>query len=67
MKKLAEKKELKSLDHSLINYKPYRKDFYIECQEITNMTEEEVEKYRKELGDITIRGKNPTRPIKNWY
>lgn len=31
------------------------------------MTEEEVEQYRKVLGDVTVRGVQCPRPIKTWY
>jgi ATP-dependent RNA helicase DDX46/PRP5 len=38
-KRLAEKKELKPIDHMTIDYQPFRKDFYIETKEIAEMTE----------------------------
>ena len=38
--KKSEKKELKLLDHSRVNYKPFRKNFYIECDEIKRMGED---------------------------
>lgn len=41
-KKAAEKKELKPVDHLSVDYIRFRKNFYIEPKEITNMTEEEV-------------------------
>jgi len=31
------------------------------------MTPEEVEAYRKDLGDIIVRGKDCPKPIKQWY
>jgi ATP-dependent RNA helicase DDX46/PRP5 len=43
------------------------KNLYIESTEITNMTDEEVKKYRKSNGDIKVRGLNCPKPIKNWY
>ena len=68
MKFNAEKgKELKPVNHNEINYEPFRKNLYIESQEISNMTEEEVVNFRKENGDIKVRGKNIPRPIFNWY
>ena len=45
-KKMAEKKDLKVVDHSQISYGPFRKAFYIEVNEIADMTEEQVAKYR---------------------
>jgi hypothetical protein len=46
---------LEQVDHSKINYPPFRKDFYIEVPEIAKMTEEEVAAYRKSLEGIRIR------------
>ena len=66
-KRLTEKKELKPIDHTQIVYEPFRKNFYIEAKEIADMTPEEVERYRKELGDVKVRGKDCPKPIKNWY
>eukprot|EP00743_Colponemidia_sp_Colp-15_P006333 GILK01006814.1.p1 GENE.GILK01006814.1~~GILK01006814.1.p1 ORF type:complete len:1135 (+),score=266.68 GILK01006814.1:28-3432(+) len=63
----ANKKDLKAVDHSKVYYMPFRKDFYIETKEITNMTDEEVTEYRTQLGDIKVRGRRCPRPIKTWY
>lgn len=65
--KIGEKKELKLVNHSLMNYEPFRKNLYIETKEVGNMTEEQVEKFKKEHGDIKTRGKNIPNPIFNWY
>ena len=68
IKRNAEKaKELKPVNHSQINYEPFRRDFYIETKEVANMKEEDLIKFRKEHGDIKIRGKNIPKPIFNWY
>lgn len=66
-KKLAEKKDLKPVDHSKMIYEPFRKNFYIESKEITSMTAEQKANLRKELGDIKVRGKVCPAPITNWY
>ena len=31
------------------------------------MSSEDVEEYRKKLGDIQVRGKDIPKPIRNWY
>lgn len=49
------KKVLEQVDHSKVEYLPFRKDFYIEVPEIAKMTEEEVNAYRESLEDIKIR------------
>ena len=66
-RKQAEKKELKGMDHTEIEYEPFRKSFYIEARELAAMTQQEVDTYRKELGDIQVRGKDCPRPVKSWY
>ena len=58
------KKDFKFLDHNKIEYKEFRKDFYIEVPEIANMTPEEVASYRVELEGIKVLGKNAPNPIK---
>ena len=64
----AEKgKELKPVNHNEINYEPFRKDLYIEPQEISNMSDAEVALFRKEHGDIKVRGRGVPKPIFNWY
>lgn len=66
-KSTTEKKELKLVNHALINYEPFRKNLYVESKEISKLTEEEVEKMRKENGDIKVRGKAIPNPIQNWF
>ena len=57
-KKQTEKRELllSSKMQRRGEIETFTKNFYIEPKEISDMTEEEVEKYRKELGDVTVRG-----------
>jgi ATP-dependent RNA helicase DDX46/PRP5 len=49
------KKVLEQVDHSKMDYIPFRKEFYIEVPEIAKMTDEEVAAYREQLEDIKIR------------
>jgi hypothetical protein len=49
------KKVLEQVDHSKVEYLPFRKDFYIEVPEIAKMTEEEVNIHREALEDMKIR------------
>eukprot|EP00310_Coccolithus_braarudii_P018342 CAMPEP_0183344128 /NCGR_PEP_ID=MMETSP0164_2-20130417/9882_1 /TAXON_ID=221442 /ORGANISM="Coccolithus pelagicus ssp braarudi, Strain PLY182g" /LENGTH=767 /DNA_ID=CAMNT_0025515085 /DNA_START=48 /DNA_END=2349 /DNA_ORIENTATION=+ len=62
----SRKKELPKVDHAVVSYAPFRKNFYIEVPEIKRMTDEEVEAYRKEKDTIKVRGKRCPRPIKKW-
>ena len=64
--KMSKSDKLGQVDHSTITYQPFRRSFYIEAQEIRNMTEKQVAEYRMQLEDIKVRGKDVPRPIKNW-
>jgi len=66
-KSTTEKKELKLVNHSLISYELFRKNLYVESKENAKLTEEEVEKIRKENGEIKVRGKSIPNPIQNWF
>lgn len=58
--------KLSIVDHSKIEYPPFRKNFYIEVKEISRMTSEEVVAYRKQL-ELKIHGKDVPKPIKTWH
>ena len=58
--------KLSLVDHSKTNYEPFRKNFYIQVKDISNMTQEEVNTHRKEL-EIKVHGKDVPRPIKSWH
>ncbi|KRW98717.1 P-loop containing nucleoside triphosphate hydrolase [Pseudocohnilembus persalinus] len=68
--KMEQKKDLKTVDHLSANYLKIRKNFYVEPKELKNMTEQEVAKYREELGDIQVKSnyiQNIPKPAQNWY
>ncbi|KAL9689970.1 hypothetical protein QQ045_010363 [Rhodiola kirilowii] len=58
--------KLTLVDHSKIDYPPFRNNFYIEVKEITRMTAEEVFAYRKEI-ELKIHGRDVPKPIKIWH
>lgn len=60
------KKELAKIDHSGVEYQPFRKNFYCEVPELTKLTAEEVTAYKVELEGIQVKGKGCPRPIKTW-
>ncbi|KAL4297096.1 hypothetical protein GQ457_12G032210 [Hibiscus cannabinus] len=64
--KKTKAEKLSIVDHSKIDYKPFRKNFYIEVKEISRMTSEEVAAYRKEL-ELKLHGKDVPKPIKTWH
>lgn len=52
--RMSKSDKLGVVDHSKIDYPPFRRNFYIEVQELQKMSEEDVAKYRKELDDIKV-------------
>ncbi|KAM1919309.1 hypothetical protein ACFX15_023263 [Malus domestica] len=67
-KRVTDKKgeKLSLVDHSMIDYEPFRKKFYIEMKEISKMTPEGVGAYRKQL-ELKIHGKDVPKAIKTWH
>uniref|UniRef100_A0A1I7S5B8 RNA helicase n=1 Tax=Bursaphelenchus xylophilus TaxID=6326 RepID=A0A1I7S5B8_BURXY len=63
---MARSKHLQETDHTKVYYKEFRKDFYHEVPDLQRMTKKEVDEYRKSLDNISVRGKKPPKPIKNW-
>lgn len=66
VKRFTTKKTLPAVNHDLIEYKPFRKNLYVQVKEITNMKDHEVEDLRRTHGDITVRGKRCPHPVKSF-
>ncbi|XP_016187841.1 DEAD-box ATP-dependent RNA helicase 42 isoform X1 [Arachis ipaensis] len=68
MKRVKKSKadKLSIVDHSKIDYQPFKKNFYIEVKDVSRMTPEEVAAYRKEL-ELKIHGKDVPKPVKSWH
>lgn len=64
-KKNSKKKELPPVDHSKIDYPDFRKNFYIESTELSEMTEDEVQLARLN-GNVKVKGNSPPKPINDW-
>lgn len=64
--KKVKKKELATVDHSRVNYEPFRKEFYLPPPDIAKMTDDEAELLRLELDSIKIRGVDCPRPVTKW-
>ena len=54
--KMKSRKEIKKIDTKSKIYNAIRKNMYVECTEISAMSEKEVEEVRKSLGEIKVRG-----------
>ena len=63
--KKTKAEKLVIVDHSKIDYQPFRKNFYIEVKNITRMPADEVDAYRKLL-ELKVHGKDVPKPIKTW-
>ncbi|PWN53115.1 P-loop containing nucleoside triphosphate hydrolase protein [Violaceomyces palustris] len=64
--KKIKKKDLPPVDHSKIDYEPFRKEFYHPPAEVAEMSEEQAEVLRLELDAITVRGKDCPKPLTKW-
>ena len=60
------KKDLPTTNHAKMSYEPFRKSFYHEPSELSEMTEEEVADLRLELDGIKIRGVDAPKPVQKW-
>lgn len=60
------KKDLPTINHAKVAYQPFRKSFYHEPSDLSEMTEEEVVDLRLELDGIKIRGIDAPKPVQKW-
>lgn len=60
------KKETPAVNHEKVEYEPFRKNFYTEPAEITQMTAEEVADLRHELDGIKVKPDDVPRPVTKW-
>lgn len=60
------RKDIPIVDHSKVNYEPFRKQFYFEPPELAQMSNEETDMLRLELDGIKIRGINCPKPVLKW-
>jgi ATP-dependent RNA helicase DDX46/PRP5 len=60
------KKEVPTINHEKVEYEPFRKNFYTEPAEISQMTPEEVADLRHELDGIKVKPDDVPRPVTKW-
>ncbi|CAM9096925.1 unnamed protein product, partial [Ectocarpus fasciculatus] len=58
-------KELKTVDHSQVQYLPFRKNLYIVPRNLANLSDEEL-KMKRDLLHIKVRGKQCPCPVDTW-
>ncbi len=61
--KLSKGDKLGVVDHSKINYAPFRRSFYIEVPELARMSAADVAAYRRQLDDIKARAAPARTPV----
>ncbi|EPY49938.1 ATP-dependent RNA helicase Prp11 [Schizosaccharomyces cryophilus OY26] len=64
--KRSKKKDVISVDHSKMNYEDFRKDFYVEPEELKHLTPREVDELRASLEGIKVRGIDCPKPVTSW-
>ena len=60
------KKDIPTVNHAKMAYQPFRKTFYHEPGELSEMTEDDVADLRLELDGIKIRGVDAPKPVQKW-
>lgn len=60
------KKEIPTVDHSKVQYEPFRKNFYTEPQDLKEMSEDDARALRFDLDDIKVQGSNVPRPVQKF-
>jgi ATP-dependent RNA helicase DDX46/PRP5 len=58
-------KEMKAVDHSKIEYMPFRKNLYVVPRAISKLTDAEI-KMKRELLNVVVRGKGCPAPVDTW-
>ncbi len=64
-KKLSKGEKMGNVDHDAMEYKPFRRAFYIEVPELQCMDASEVRAYR-EYNGIKVRGRRVPKPLRTW-
>ncbi|KAK2077954.1 hypothetical protein QBZ16_003822 [Prototheca wickerhamii] len=65
--RLSKGDRLVAVDHSTIDYPPFRRNFYREPESLARLSEGEVAALRLELDGVQVRGKAVPRPLTNWH
>ncbi len=60
------KKDIPAVNHAKINYEPFRRNFYSEPVDMSDLNEAEVASLRLELDGIKVRGVDVPKPVQRW-
>jgi ATP-dependent RNA helicase DDX46/PRP5 len=61
------KKDIGTVNHAKVQYEDFRKNFYSESIELSELTAEEVELIRVDMDNIHCRGTDVPKPIQTWH
>ncbi|TVY89645.1 Pre-mRNA-processing ATP-dependent RNA helicase [Lachnellula willkommii] len=64
--KVRKKKDLPTINYAKLHLEPFRKNFYSEPAELSEMTEDELADLRLELDGIKVSGKDVPKPVQKW-
>lgn len=64
--KTRKKKDIPSVDYAKLKLDPIRKNFWVEPDELSEMTEAELADLRLELDGIKVSGKDVPKPVQKW-
>ncbi|RDW88840.1 hypothetical protein BP6252_00872 [Coleophoma cylindrospora] len=60
------KKDIPTVNYAKLDLEPFRKNFYTEPAELSEMTEAELADLRLELDGIKVAGKDVPKPVQKW-
>jgi len=64
--KARRKKDLPTINYAKLNLPPFRKNFYTEPAELSEITEAELADLRLELDGIKVAGEKVPKPVQKW-
>lgn len=64
--KLKSKKNVKEMRFSQDDLEPFRKNFYLQSDELNNMSESDAQELRLAIGNIKVKGEGCPLPVTRW-
>lgn len=64
--KLKSKKKVKEMNFSQDDLEPFRKNFYLQSDELNNLSESDAQELRLAIGNIKVKGEGCPLPVTRW-
>lgn len=64
--KLKSKKKVREMQFSQDDLEPFRKNFYLQSDELNNMSESDAQELRLAIGNIKVKGERCPLPVTRW-